>query len=121
MSQAHLAGLGYPATAHQARVGCGAVRGAEPAPDCPTIRGLLFSIPETLCTFEVSSASSKLKGGRIPEMRWASMVLPDPGGPIGPAYNSPMVRLQSNYWRVLELLGADSIEALQMLRRQMDR
>ena len=30
----------------------------------------------------VSMASSKVSGGRIPANRFASMVLPEPGGPI---------------------------------------
>jgi hypothetical protein len=41
-----------------------------------------LSIPATLNTLLVSSASSKLGGGRIPESRWASIVLPEPGGVI---------------------------------------
>jgi hypothetical protein len=38
--------------------------------------------PATLWIWVVDSASSKVKGGRMPGNRFASMVLPDPGGPI---------------------------------------
>jgi hypothetical protein len=38
--------------------------------------------PATEWIFVVSLASSKLMGGRIVDKRRASMVLPDPGGPI---------------------------------------
>jgi len=38
--------------------------------------------PATLWIFVVSSASSKVSGGRMVGMRLASMVLPEPGGPI---------------------------------------
>ena len=40
------------------------------------------STPATLWILVVSSASSKVSGGRMPETRLASMVLPEPGGPI---------------------------------------
>src|SRR5712691_11298889 len=38
--------------------------------------------PATLWTCVVSIASSKVSGGRMPANRLASIVLPDPGGPI---------------------------------------
>ena len=44
-------------------------------------RGLPSILPATECIFVVSMASSKLISGRIVTMRWASMVLPEPGGP----------------------------------------
>ena len=39
-------------------------------------------MPAALWTWVISSASSKLGGGRMPGSRRASMVLPAPGGPI---------------------------------------
>ena len=41
-----------------------------------------FSSPAMECTFVVSRASSKVNGGRMLGMRLASMLLPEPGGPI---------------------------------------
>ena len=40
------------------------------------------STPATLWILVVSSASSNVSGGNTPETRLASMVLPEPGGPI---------------------------------------
>ncbi len=40
------------------------------------------STPATLWILVVSRASSKVSGGRMVGMRLASMVLPEPGGPI---------------------------------------
>src|ERR1035441_3666945 len=39
-------------------------------------------VPAMLWTLVVSMASSKVSGGRMPARRLASMVLPEPGGPI---------------------------------------
>src|SRR5438094_4437884 len=58
-------------------VWCGARNGRAPTrPEGES------STPATLWILVVSSASSKVKGGRIEGMRLASMVLPEPGGPI---------------------------------------
>jgi hypothetical protein len=48
---------------------------ADSCPECPVE-------PATLWIFVVSSASSKVKGGRNGGHGLASMVLPEPGGPI---------------------------------------
>jgi len=48
----------------------------------PTNPAPASSTPATLWILVVSRASSKVKGGRIVGMRLASMVLPEPGGPI---------------------------------------
>ena len=41
-----------------------------------------LSTPATLCTLVLSTASSKLIAGKIVGKRFASIVLPEPGGPI---------------------------------------
>ena len=71
-------------------VWCGArngrvVQSARPAP----------SSPATLCTLVVSSASSSDIAGRMPGRRRASMVLPDPGGPMSRMLCAPAAATSS--------------------------
>ncbi len=58
-------------------VWCGARNGRSSSRPAPCGR-----TPATLWTLVVSSASSKVSGGRMAASRLASMVLPEPGGPI---------------------------------------
>ncbi len=58
-------------------VWCGARKGRTLSSPTP-----LGSAPATLWICVVSTASGKVSGGRIPGKRLASMVLPEPGGPI---------------------------------------
>ena len=58
---------------------CGAASGRDA---CPPVRWSASRTPATLWILVVSSASSKVSGGRMVAMRLASMVLPEPGGPI---------------------------------------
>ncbi len=55
---------------------CGRRKGRTPA-STPSMGS-----PTTECTTAASSISSSVKGGRIEPMREASIVLPEPGGPI---------------------------------------
>ena len=58
-------------------VWCGARKGRVRSSD--EVAG---SVPATECTLVVSIASSKVRGGRMPGKRFASIDLPVPGGPI---------------------------------------
>ena len=57
-------------------VWCGARNVLVASRDCP-----LRNSPEMLCIFVTSSASSKVMGGNIEGIRFASIVFPLPGGP----------------------------------------
>jgi hypothetical protein len=48
----------------------------------PTSPSSRDSVPATECTFVVSMASAKVMAGRMVGIRRASIVLPEPGGPI---------------------------------------
>ncbi len=58
-------------------VWCGALNGLE-----VIIPSLLSNSPAMLCILVTSNASAKVKSGKIPEKHFASIVLPEPGGPI---------------------------------------
>ena len=79
MGEADFSGLRHMAPADQTGIGYGMMRGAElPLND---ERAVIEHCGDAEY-LGGSSASSKLNGGSIPETRWASIVLPDPGGPI---------------------------------------
>src|SRR5215207_8488009 len=85
-------------------VWCGARKGR-------TVASRPFPIPAALCTWVISSASSKLGGGRMPGRRRASMVLPAPGGPTisrlwTPAAAISSARLASSWPRTSARSGS---------------
>ena len=66
-----------PISAASELVWCGAMNGGA------VISGVSgASRPATECTAVTSSASWSVSSGNSPTIRWASMVLPVPGGPV---------------------------------------
>lgn len=51
--------------------------------------------PATECTIDVSSSSCAVSGGRMPGMRWASIDLPEPGGPVNNRLCPPAAAISS--------------------------
>ena len=59
------------------------------------VRAPLAISPATECTIEVSSSSSAVSGGRRPGSLWASIDLPEPGGPVNSRLWPPAAAISS--------------------------